>query len=352
MRLSKGIVSALVAAALFGASTPFAKVLVGEMSPLLLAGLLYTGSGVGLAIALVLRHLMNPGVTRHELALPRGGELVWLGAAILVGGVLAPVLLMVGLASSDASVTALLLNLESVFTACVAWFVFRENFDRRIMIGMALIVVGGLALAWTPHDFVVSRGALFVVGACLCWAIDNNLTRKVSASDATAIACAKGLIAGIVNMTIAVVTGAAMPPFSMSLAAATVGLVGYGLSLTLFVLALRELGAARTGAYFSVAPFFGAALAIVLNREALTWQLIIAGVLMAIGVWLHITERHRHFHTHRRDEHSHAHVHDAHHRHSHDFDWNGREPHTHSHVHEPLVHTHEHYPDLHHRHPH
>ena len=352
MSLNKGILSALIAAVLFGASTPLAKILVDEMSPILLAGLLYAGSGVGLGIALLLRNLARNGVAASGLALPRGTELGWLAAAILFGGVLGPVLLMFGLVSSQASVTALLLNLESVFTACIAWFVFRENFDRRIMLGMGLIVAGGLALAWTPNDFIVSRGTLLVVGACLCWAIDNNFTRKASTSDATLIVCVKGLVAGVVNTSIALATGTAMPALSTVAAGAAVGLIGYGASLTLFVVALRHLGAARTSAYFSIAPFFGAALAIVLNREPLTWQLFVAGVLMAAGVWLHITERHRHLHAHECEEHSHAHVHDEHHRHAHNFDWDGREPHTHSHVHEPLVHMHAHYPDVHHRHPH
>jgi drug/metabolite transporter (DMT)-like permease len=259
---------------------------------------------------------------------------------------------MLGLKTTAASVSALLLNLEAVFTAGLAWFVFRENFDRRIASGMALIVVGGLVLSWTPGNLSVSPGTLLIAGACLCWAIDNNLTRKVSASDAMAVACIKGLIAGAVNIGVAVVIGAALPPLSAVTAAAAIGLAGYGISLTLFVLALRDLGTARTGAYFSVAPFFGAALAIVLNAEPVTWQLVVAGALMAVGVWLHVTERHAHLHFHEHQEHTHSHSHDEHHQHEHDFSWDGQEPHTHAHVHPPLVHAHPHYPDVHHRHPH
>lgn len=352
MRLNKGIVNALVAAILFGASTPIAKNLVGEVSPVLLAGLLYAGSGLGLAIGLLFRRAAESRRHAVSFSWPNGIDWLWLFAAILFGGVVGPVLLMLGLVSTMASASALLLNLESVFTACLAWSVFRENVDRRIALGMALIVMGGLALSWTPGDFAVSPGALLIAGACLCWAIDNNLTRRVSTSDAPLIACIKGLVAGAVNTSIALLMGTAMPALSAITAAAAVGLFGYGVSLTLFVLALRDLGAARTGAYFSVAPFFGAILAIVLNRDPVTWQLAVASVLMATGVWLHITERHRHPHQHERQEHTHAHVHDEHHRHEHDFDWDGREPHTHAHVHEPLVHTHAHYPDVHHRHPH
>ena len=352
MRLNKGILNALAAAALFGAGTPLAKTLVGEVPPVLLAGLLYGGSGLGLGVGLLLRRAAPGGASSRELAWPKHADVGWLSGAILFGGVLGPVLLMLGLASTTASVSALLLNLEAVFSACLAWFAFRENFDRRVAAGMALIVSGGLLLSWLPGDRTLSPGALLVVGACLCWAIDNNLTRKVSAGDAMAIACAKGLVAGAVNIGVAMFMGAAIPSMSVSAAAAIVGLVGYGISLTLFVLALRDLGTARTSAYFSVAPFFGAALAILLQGDVVTWQLGVAAVAMAAGLWLHIAERHSHPHTHEHQEHTHTHYHDEHHRHPHDFAWDGREPHTHLHVHTPLTHAHVHYPDVHHRHTH
>jgi drug/metabolite transporter (DMT)-like permease len=352
MRLGKGILSALAAAVLFGASTPIAKTLVGEVPPVLLAGLLYAGSGVGLAIALVIRRVWRGSGSPAGFAWPRGQELGWLAGAILFGGVLGPVLLMWGLSSTAASVSTMLLNLEAGFTALLAWFVFRENFDRRIALGLALIVAGGLVLSWTPGEVGVSPGASLIAAACLCWAIDNNLTRKASASDAMAIACGKGLIAGAVNIGIGTLIGAAMPSPSTVSVAAIVGLGGYGISLALFVRALRELGSARTGAYFAVAPFFGAALAILLYGEPVSWPLLIAGALMAAGVWLHVSERHGHLHAHERQAHTHAHSHDEHHRHDHDFPWDGREPHTHAHVHTPMVHAHPHYPDLHHRHPH
>ena len=350
MRHGNGILSALAAAALFGASTPIAKALIGDIPPVLLAGLLYAGSGVGLGFALLVRRIS--GGSKLVIGWPRGPDVKWLTGAILFGGVLGPVLLMLGLASTAASVSALLLNLEAVFTALLAWFVFRENFDRRIAVGMALIVAGGLVLSWTPGSFTVSPGALLIAGACLCWAIDNNLTRKVSASDAMAMACIKGLVAGVVNIGVALLMGAEIPPVSLTAAAAALGLAGYGISLMLFVLALRELGTARTAAYFSVAPFFGAALAIIVQHEPLTAPLMAAGALMACGVWLHLSEIHEHVHLHGRLEHSHSHVHDAHHQHQHDPDWDGTEPHTHGHVHLPLQHAHPHYPDIHHRHEH
>ena len=349
--MPSGAIFALLSALLFGLSTPLAKMLVGGVSPLVLAGLLYVGSGVGLTLALSARRLWKQG--EPSVGLPRHGEWLWLAGAILFGGVAGPAALMYGLLTSAASTASLLLNLEAVFTALLAWFLFRENFDRRVALGMACIVAGGGALAWTPGARgETSSGLVFIAAACLCWAIDNNLTRRVSAGDAMVIASLKGLVAGAVNLGLALSLGQPLPlPGVVGLAMA-VGFVGYGLSLVLFVLALRHLGTARTGAYFSVAPFFGAALAVAIQGDAVTLQLVAAGVLMAAGVWLHLAERHGHLHVHEQHEHTHAHTHDLHHQHPHDFAWDGREPHAHRHVHAPLVHTHAHYPDIHHRHPH
>jgi drug/metabolite transporter (DMT)-like permease len=332
-------------------STPLAKVLLGDVSPLLLAGLLYAASGAGLLLFLLGRAWAAPRTA--SLALPKPAEWRWLAGAIFLGGVVGPVALMYGLATTPASTASLLLNLEAVFTALLAWFLFRENFDRRIALGMLAIVAGGAVLVWTPAAWGrASIGSALIAAACLCWALDNNLTRKASASDAMVIAALKGCVAGGVNITLALILGHKMPTFGIAAGAAIIGFFGYGVSLVLFVLALRHLGSARTGAYFSVAPFFGAAFAVSLQGDAVTWQLVAAGGLMLAGVWLHITERHDHLHAHERQEHAHSHVHDEHHQHEHDFAWDGREPHTHAHVHEPLVHAHPHYPDVHHRHPH
>lgn len=333
---------ALAAALLFGASTPAAKTLAGELHPVLLAGILYAASGVGLGAWLLL--------SRRRVALQRA-DLPWLAGAVLAGGVIGPVLLMTGLASTSASSASLLLNLEGVFTALLAWFAFRENFDRRIALGMALIVAGGVLLAFEPGALQGGPGgALAVAGACLAWALDNNLTRRVSGADPTAIAAIKGASAGAVNLAIAAAIGAAWPDAAKIAAAAAVGVLGYGVSLVLFVVALRELGAARTGAYFSTAPFVGVAVALAFLGEApgaLFWP---AAALMAAGVWLHVTEHHEHDHVHEPVEHEHSHVHDAHHQHEHPDGWDGSEPHLHRHRHERLAHRHPHYPDLHHRH--
>jgi drug/metabolite transporter (DMT)-like permease len=342
------VLASLSAALLFGAGTPLAKLLLAQASPWLLAALLYLGSGLGLAL---LRRIRRAPRVR----LP-SGEAKWLAGAILAGGVAGPVLLMLGLAGMPASGASLLLNAEAVFTALLAWFVFKENFDRRVASGMLAIVAGGLVLAW-PGDMSLPQWqpALLVTAACLAWAIDNNLTRKVSLADASWIAMVKGLAAGTTNLVLALAMGAGWPPIAVVAGAALVGFASYGASLALFVVGLRELGTARTGAYFSVAPFFGAVLAIVLLGEAVTAPLLAAGVLMAIGVALHLSERHDHRHVHEAMEHTHEHVHgagDVHHDHVHQPPVEPGTRHSHQHRHQPMVHSHPHFPDAHHRHGH
>lgn len=341
---------ALAAALLFGASTPLAKLLVGEMSPLLLAGLLYLGSGIGLAALLMLRRLRSANEARH-LHIPRR-EWPWLLGAIAFGGMLGPALLMWGLTSTDGATASLLLNIEGVLTAVLAWVVFKENADRRIVLGMAAIVAGGVLLSLGPAGVTLSPGALLIGAACLCWAIDNNLTRKVSTNDAMLVACLKGVLAGACNTGLALAAGAELPAAPGAGAAMLVGFLGYGLSLTLFVVGLRTLGTARTGAYFSVAPLFGVALSLAVWPEPPSSLFWAAAGLMAFGVWLHVRERHEHEHTHEPLEHAHRHRHDEHHRHEHAFAWDGKEPHVHPHRHEVLTHRHPHYPDIHHRHGH
>lgn len=348
MPMTRSIGFALVAALLFGASTPLAKSLLGELSPWLLAGLLYLGSGVGLAVVRLVR---DRGWTPSGLA---PGEWRWLLGATVFGGLLGPLALLQGLQHTVASTASLLLNLEAVLTTLLAWLVFREHVAPRIVLGMASIVGGGLLLAWTPDGAHLGgwSGPLGVVAACLCWAIDNNLTRRVSASDAVFLAMVKGLTAGSVNTVLGLAMGATLPLFPLLAQAMLLGFFGYGVSLVLFVLALRGLGSARTGAYFSTAPFIGAAIAIGLLGEQPTALFWAAAAAMGLGVWLHLTERHDHEHTHEALAHSHWHVHDIHHQHDHDPAWSGEQPHLHWHVHEALTHSHPHFPDIHHRHDH
>ena len=343
--LDRGIVAALAAALLFGAGTPFAKFLLAHTDPWLLAALLYLGSGTGLWLV---RRIRNAEAVR-----PSRSEWGWLAGATLAGGVAGPVLLMYGLTSMSATGASLLLNAEGVFTALIAWFVFKENFDRRIALGMLAIVAGAVVLSWPGEvSMQVEVGALAVLGACLAWAIDNNLTRKVSLSDASFIAMTKGLAAGSANLLLAWKFGATWPATSTLGAAALLGFLSYGASLVLFVVALRYLGTARTGAYFSVAPFFGALLGVLMLNEPVTAQLLMAGALMAVGVWLHLTELHGHLHTHEADEHTHEHVHDVHHQHVHPEGSDNVERHSHAHTHVVMTHSHGHFPDAHHRHSH
>ena len=229
---------------------------------------------------------------------------------------------------------------------------FKENFDRRIAIGMGLIVAGGAVLSVGPTLRLSGiAGPIAIAGACLAWAVDNNLTRKVSIHDAMSIACAKGLVAGSTSVVLAIGYGAQLPPLRVIVQIGLLGFVGYGLSLTLFVIALRRLGTARTGAYFSLAPFIGAGFALLLGASP-TVTLGVAGLLMAAGVWLHLSETHEHLHFHPVMDHEHEHVHDEHHRHPHADGQSVSEPHSHAHTHEPLEHAHPHYPDAHHRHEH
>jgi len=344
---------ALAAALLFGASTPLAKLLVGSMPALLLAGLLYLGSGLGLGVLLSLRWAREraSGQGATHLAIPRE-EVPWLLGAIVFGGMLGPALLMVGLTQVGGAAASLLLNVEGVLTAVIAWLVFKENADRQIVLGMVAIVSGGVLLSWEPGGATFSTGALLILGACLCWAIDNNLTRKVSTNDAMLVACLKGLVAGTCSTALALLGGANWPAPPAVGASLLLGFFGYGLSLTLFVVGLRTLGTARTGAYFSVAPLFGVVISLAIWPGVPGPLFWVAAALMALGVWLHVRERHLHEHTHHPLEHSHPHRHDAHHQHAHAFEWNSDEPHVHPHRHEVLTHKHPHYPDIHHRHSH
>lgn len=348
-RFPVGVLFALVAAVLFGASTPFSKTLLREVDPILLAGLLYLSAGLGLTLWRWLRLRLRPDASR-EANLKRT-DLPWLVGAILSGGIIGPALLMVGLARTPASTASLLLNLEGVFTALLAWCIFKEHFDHRIAFGMAAITAGGLCLSWTGRpEFGVPWSALAIAGACLAWGIDNNLTRKVSAHDPLQIAAAKGFFAGLVNLAVAIVMGAELPDTSIIMSAALIGLLSYGVSLSLFVLALRHIGTARTGAYFSVAPFVGVTISILTLGDRVTLPFIVATALMGFGVWLHLTEGHEHEHWHVPILHDHRHGHDEHHQHGHDGYVSPEESHSHPHTHLGMLHRHPHYPDIHHRH--
>ncbi|MBI5631236.1 MAG: EamA family transporter [Elusimicrobia bacterium] len=341
----RGPLLAILSAALFGASPALSKLLIGEMSPVLVAGLLYLGSFLGLqAWSLVarqesfgaLRRLKRPDVLR-------------LIASIAAGGVVAPILLLYGIKLAPASEVSLLLSLETVATTILAWIVFREHVGGRIIVGEALILTGGWVLASQSAQFgSTSWAGLLVAGACILWALDNNLTRDIEAVPAPVLAQVKGLVSGTINLLIACFLGLGIFTARQVAGAMAVGAGSYGLSLTLFIVSLRSIGAARTGAYFAAAPFFGALLSIPLLRETLSAQQWVAAAIMLVGVGSLYGETHAHEHSHEAVSHEHIHTHDLHHSHGH-----GPKiatAHAHMHSHEALTHAHAHWPDLHHRH--
>lgn len=329
---------------LFGVAAPIAKVILGAgVSPWVLAGLLYTGSGVGLGLFRL--------VTRRRRVHVPARQRPRLLATIVLGGMVGPVLLMAGLLNTPAATASLLLTTEGALTAVVAWTIFREHVTVPLVVGMVFIVVGAVLLTG-GGSLALSWPALAVVGACACWAVDNNLTRDLDDVDSTWLAAARGLIAGPTNLVLALVVVGHLPSPLASSAAALLGLFSYGISIVLFINALRYLGTARTGAYFGLAPFIGAATAVAFG-EPVTWTLAVACAFMAVGVYLHVHERHSHEHTHPAEQHTHWHRHDdGHHTHDHPDGTVGAAGHSHPHDHEQLVHAHPHYPDVHHRHDH
>jgi drug/metabolite transporter (DMT)-like permease len=343
-----GALCGVGAAVLFGLGAPISKLMVRELGPLLMAGLLYLGAGLGLTVVAALRGRSDESaLTRRDLPLVAG--------VVVSGGIAGPVLLLYGLERVSGVLGALLLNLEGVFTIALAVVGFGEHLGRRAAVAAALIFaaaalislpIGGAA---TPSSGV---GALLVMGACLAWGLDNNLTQRLSIRDPVAIVQRKALLAGSCNVALAVGLGAHLPRPAFIVAALGLGLVSYGLSIVLDVYALRLLGAAREAAFFATAPFVGALAALPILGERLRGIDIAGGSVMVFGVWLLIREHHGHLHTHEAIEHEHLHDHDEHHQHPHPAGMRPAGPHSHPHRHEALVHDHPHLPDLHHRHKH
>lgn len=288
----RGAAFALAAATCFGAGAPASKSLVAAIDPWLTAGLLYAGAGIGLSILWFLRRL--GGRTIPPGARLSGNGWWWFLGAAIAGGGFAPVLLMLGLARTPASTGSLLLNLEAVLTVLIAGVFFRERIIGWVGLGIAAVIAGGVVLAW-QGEFVLAGplGPLAVAGACLAWALDNNLTRQIARCDAVQIASLRGLLAGAINIALALSFGAALPDLGLIASAGALGLFGYGLPLVFFVLALRELGAARTGAVFATAPFIGAIVSILALGEPATLRLGVAGACMALGVWLMLAGQNR-----------------------------------------------------------
>jgi len=348
--LRRPVLLAIVSSALFGASTPVGKALLASVHPAVLAGLLYCGAGIGIAVLRRLQVRRSSPVLQLKLGTR---DLPWLAGAVFSGGMVGPLLLLVGLAQTNAATASLLLTLEGAATAFLARLLFREQYGARLIFGMTLLLSGAAVLAWAGAPNIHSMiGPLAIVGACVAWGLDNNLTRKISLADPLRIVEVKGLIAGPVNLGLGLWVGASLPGTRTMLIAGAVGFVCYGLSLVFYILSLRDLGAARTSAYFSTAPFIGAVGSILFLGEQVTVQHGIAGLLMAAGIWLHLTEQHRHEHAHLEMEHTHLHQHDSHHQHPHRLSDSPGEPHAHRHRHGRLTHVHDHTPDMHHTHKH
>lgn len=349
-----GVISILGASLLFGISAPLVKILLERIGPVHLTGFLYMGSGIGLVIISVIKWLLRKENADDEEARLVGSDYLWLLGAVLCGGILGPILLTLGLMKTPASVASLFLNLECIFTAIVAYVIFKEPVDKRIWFAILAMVASGVILSYEPgaERLSLPPGLLLIVGACLMWAIDNNVTRPLSHKDPFVIARTKGLAAGIAFMIIAWAINEKAPEGLPTLSALVVGAFCYGISLVLFIYSLRYMGAARTGAYFAAAPFIGAIASILALREPVTWRFLASFLCIALGMWLLLREEHGHEHSHETQSHEHRHVHDEHHQHPHPHGVVVAEAHSHPHLHEPLLHAHPHMPDLHHRHDH
>jgi drug/metabolite transporter (DMT)-like permease len=342
----RGVLIGLAAALSFGVAAPFAKVLLEEARPQLLAGLLYLGAFIVLGAVAPLRRQ-----TRE--AHLRGADAPRVLGLVLAGGVLAPVLLLVGLERVTGSTGSLLLNLEGPFTVVIGLAMFREHLGRRAMLGAGAVFTAGALLALGgPSGSADAVGAFYIAGACLLWGVDNNLTQSLTLRDPFSLVTVKAGTASIVNLALALTLGSRFPSFMVIVGALGLGALSYGVSILLDTYALRLLGAAREAAVFATAPFVGAIVAIPVLSETLSMAAVVAGGVMAAGIALMLAEDHAHEHAHESVEHEHAHMHDEHHQHDHDPGVANGEPHSHVHRHKRLVHAHPHVSDLHHRHSH
>ena len=340
-----------LAAVLFGASAPLAKLLLEGVDPIVLAGLLYLGAGIALGLMLLLASVM--GRSSSEARLEKR-DVPWLVGAILTGGVVGPILLLLGLQQTPAATTSLLLNFEVVATGLIAFALFKESVGRATWAAIAAVAMGGALLSLDPSaGWEISAGAILILGACLAWGFDNNFTGKISLKDPKRIVAIKGVAAGAFSLLLGLSLGRPFPTLSRVLWALALGSVGYGASIALFVQSLRRVGAARTGALFGIAPFIGVALSLLIFRQLPQITFFLALSLMILAAVLLAKEKHEHEHRHTAETHTHSHKHDdAHHEHKHTGHDSEPASHAHEHTHEAVAHAHAHKPDPHHRHEH
>ncbi len=344
---------ALIAALLFGASAPFAKVLLNEFKPLQLAGILYLGSGIGLLLIKMIQiKVLN---LKNEEAKIERKEIKWLAGAVVFGGIIAPIILMIGLNKTQASTASLLLNFEAVSTTIIAMVFFKEHIGKRLWIAILLITIASIILSLDlSGNWGISLGCIGIILACILWGIDNNFTRNISLKDPFAIVIIKGLVAGSFSIILSIKFGYVFPEIKKIVFGLLLGFFSYGFSLILFIKALRNLGSARTSAFFGFAPFLGTIISIIIFKDKQNVLFYISLPIMITGAYLLLKEEHTHKHIHEEILHEHLHNHnDGHHEHTHEIDEeieNGK--HSHKHTHEKKEHSHEHLPDIHHRHQH
>jgi drug/metabolite transporter (DMT)-like permease len=335
---------------LFGLSPPIAKLLVADISPVALAALLYLGAFSSLGIYALTERARRK--SRPQTQRLRGRDFLWLGGATLAGGVVAPVAMMLGLTQTSGFTASLMLNLEGVATAAMAVILFKENAGPRLWLALLCMTAAGVFLSWDPGAGKVNAGGpLLLLLAAAGWGLDNNLTRHIADKNPVTIAMVKGMVAGSISLGISFLIGSPPPLEGNSLLALLLGSLSYGLSLVFFIRALQGMGAARSGLFYSFAPFVGGLLSIILLLEWLGWVMLPATIFMVLGLWLVLSERHDHAHHHHAMLHTHAHDHtEIHHQHAH----TGFKPsqHTHEHAHPEQEHEHPHWPDTHHRHSH
>jgi drug/metabolite transporter (DMT)-like permease len=342
--------AALVAALFFGCVAPGTKFFIKNLPPQSMAGVLYFFAGAGLFIILGLKGEIQSSISQFQKEDSR-----WIFAAIFFGGILGPAFLTYGLLNISASTASLLLNFESVLTSLIAWTVFKEHFEKRIVWGMLFIILGGLILSWSSHGSNGSDrllGFVLISLACLSWGIDNNVTRNISHRNPIFTASLKGLVAGSANLVLGMAIGEKLSFNTDLILVGTIGFLGIGVSLVAFIVSLKDIGTARTGALFSTAPFVGSILSILVLKDPVSTSFIVALFLMACGVWLHFSEVHSHEHTHTDIEHCHEHTHDEHHLHHHESNNSQQGSHIHLHRHKNMTHNHPHFPDIHHQHSH
>lgn len=342
------ILMAVGAAAVYGLSAPISKLLLKELSPTFIAALLYLGAGLGMLIVNIVKSIL---VKEQKEAKVTKNEMPYIVTMVFLD-ILAPILLIVGLSMTTSSNTSLLNNFEIVATSLIALLIFKESISKRMWVAIALITLSTIILSFEGVGaFSFSIGSVFVISACICWGIENNCTRKLSLKDPLQIVVIKGIGSGSGALLIAIVVNGISNNIFYILCALLLGFIAYGFGIFMYIMAQRELGAARTSAYYATAPFIGVITSWILLNEGITITFLVALAVMLLGAYFATTEKHKHTHLHTQETHDHMHNHfDGHHNHTHGNDFSGE--HSHMHTHQETSHEHDHLPDLHHRHSH